>query len=177
LLHEVTQGNKAAQDELIPLVYKELHRIAQIHLRRENVSHSLQPTALVNEAYLRFVNVQEISWQGRSHFFAFAANIMRRILVDHARARKANKRGQGFTRVEFNEAFLPARSESTPDILELDYALEQLAKLDLRQSKIVEMRFFAGMNEEETALALGISARTVKRDWRVAKAWLYKELS
>jgi RNA polymerase sigma factor (TIGR02999 family) len=176
LLLELKRGNKAAEGRLIPLVYKELRRIASIHLRREAPQHSLQPTALVHEAYLRLIDIKEVDWQSRSHFFAVSATLMRRILVDHARANNARKRGNGWDAVSLNEAILPS-PDRAPEILALDEALNKLATFDERQSKIVELRFFAGMSEDETGTALGISARTVKRDWRVAKAWLFKELS
>ncbi len=175
LLVELKQGNRQAEERLIPLVYSELRRIAAIHLRREAPNHSFQPTALVHEAYLRLTRIQQIDWQSRSHFFAVSATLMRRILVDHARANLAGKRGEGWDPVSLNDAIFPAPNRA-PEILALDLALLELAKLDERQSKIVEMRFFAGMSEEEAANVLGISTRTVKRDWRIAKAWLYKEL-
>src|SRR5258708_21794840 len=145
-------------------------------LMAERRSHSLQATALVHEAYIRLTGLTEIDWQNRSHFFAVAASLMRRILVDHARASQAGKRGGRWDAVSLNEGILPA-PERAPEILALDEALTRLADLDERQSKIVEMRFFAGMSEQETGTALGISARTVKRDWRIAKAWLFKELT
>ena len=176
LLHEMKRGQKDAEERLIPLVYAELRRMAGAYLHRESPAHSLQPTALVHEAYLRLNDIKEIDWQSRSHFFAVAATIMRRILVDHARASHARKRGDGWDAVSLNEAILPS-AEKAPEILALDEALDRLARLDPRQAKIVELRFFAGMNEEEIGEALGISSRTVKRDWRVAKAWLFKELS
>jgi RNA polymerase sigma-70 factor, ECF subfamily len=176
LLHQLKQGNREAEELLIPLVYKELRRIAAGYLRRETDEHTLQPTALVHEAYLRMAGMKQIDWQGRSHFFAVSATIMRHILVDHARANRARKRGNGWDAVSLNEAILPSLRRS-PEILALDEALTRLADLDVRQSRIVEMRFFAGMSEEEIGDLLGISARTVKRDWRVAKAWLFKELS
>jgi RNA polymerase sigma factor (TIGR02999 family) len=175
LLHELKRGNKEAEGILIPLVYKELRRIAAGYLRREAAGHSLQPTALVHEAYLRLTDIKNVDWQARSHFFAVSATIMRRILVDHARASQARKRGDGWDAVSLNEAILPS-PERAPEILALDEALSRLARLDERQAKIVELRFFAGMTEEETGDVLEISSRTVKRDWRVAKAWLFKEL-
>ncbi len=174
LLLELKQGNRAAEDRLVPLVYKELRRIAGIYLRREDRNHSLQPTALVHEAYLRLTRIEEIDWQSRSHFYAVSATLMRRILVDHARAQNARKRDGGEL-VPLYEMFIAAPGR-TPEILALDEALHRLAGLDERQSKIVEMRFFAGMTEEEIGEALGISTRTVKRAWRVARAWLYSEL-
>ena len=175
LLHELKRGNKEAEGMLIPLVYNELRHIAAGYVRRESPWHSLQPTALVHEAYLRLTDIKSIDWQGRSHFFAVSATIMRRILVDHARASQARKRGDGWDAVSLNEAILPSL-ERAPEIVALDEALNRLALLDERQAKIVELRFFAGMTEEETGNVLGISSRTVKRDWRVAKAWLFKEL-
>jgi len=176
LLHELKRGQREAEERLIPLVYGELHRIAAAYLRREAPDHSLQPTALVHEAYLRLNDIKEIDWQSRSHFFAVSATVMRRILVDHARANRARKRGDGWDAVSLNEAILPS-PERAPEILALDEALNRLSGLDPRQARIVELRFFAGMSEEEIGEVLGISSRTVKRDWRVAKAWLFKELS
>lgn len=176
LLHELKRGDKEAEERLISLVYGELRRIARLHLRHESPDHSLQPTALVHEAYFRLTGTREIDWRDRAHFFAVSATIMRRILVDHARNRRASKRGDGWDPVSLDQAVLPV-PERAPDLIALDQALTRLASLDERQSRIVEMRFFAGMNEEETGKALGISPRTVKRDWRIAKAWLFKELS
>jgi RNA polymerase sigma factor (TIGR02999 family) len=176
LLHELREGNKEAEGLLVPLVYGQLRRIAAAYLRREDPAHSFQPTALVHEAYLRLTDIKGIDWQSRSHFFAVSATIMRRILVDHARASRARKRGDGWDAVSLNDAILPS-PERAPEILELDEALTRLALMDERQAKIVELRFFAGMSEQETGEALGISSRTVRRDWRIAKAWLFKELS
>ena len=176
LLLELKRGNKEAEGLLIPLVYKELRRIAAKYLRHESPCHSLQPTALVHEAYIRLIDIREVDWQSRSHFFAVSATLMRRILVDHARASHARKRGDGWDAVSLNEAILPS-PERAPEILALDEALNKLASFDERQSKIVELRFFAGMSENEAGNVLGISPRTVKRDWRIAKAWLFKELN
>lgn len=176
LLHEMKRGSKEAEGKLIPLVYKELRRIAAGYLRKEIRGHSLQPTALVHEAYLRLTDIREVDWQSRSHFFAISATIMRRILVDHARASHTHKRGEGWDAVSLNDAILPSPGRA-PEIMALDEALDRLAKLDERQAKIVELRFFAGMSEEQAGLVLGISSRTVKRDWRIAKAWLFKELN
>jgi RNA polymerase sigma factor (TIGR02999 family) len=176
LLLELKRGNKEAEGLLIPLVYKELRRIAAKYIRRESPGHSLQATALVHEAYIRLIDIREVDWQSRSHFFAVSATLMRRILVDHARASRARKRGNGWDAVSLNEAILPS-PERAPEILALDEALNKLASFDERQSKIVELRFFAGMSEDEAGNVLGISARTVKRDWRIAKAWLFKELN
>lgn len=176
LLYELKRGNREAEAQLIPLVYRELRRIAATYLRRENPQHTLQPTALVHEAWLRLAKLPEMDWQSRSHFFAVCATVMRRILVDHARASHARKRGDSWNSVTIDEAILPS-PERAPEILALDEALDRLSALDARQAKIVELRFFAGMTEEEAGAALRISARTVKRDWRIAKAWLYKELN
>jgi RNA polymerase sigma factor (TIGR02999 family) len=175
LLRELKTGNPTAKEELIRLVYKELRRIAAIRLRGEAAHHSLQPTALVHEAYMRFAQLREIDWQGRNHFYAVAATLMRRVLVDHARARQATKRGDRAVTMSLNDVADPAL-KMEPEILALDDALDRLAQLDERQSKTVELRFFAGMSEEETGQALGVSVRTVKRDWRAAKAWLFAEL-
>ena len=176
LLRELKHGNRHAEALLIPIVYNHLRRIATALLRREHVVHSLQPTALVHEAYLRLTQIGEIDWQGRSHFFRISARLMRNILVDHARAQKAKKRGEGFTVVSFNEVFF-ATPERHPEILAVDHALDRLARIKQRPADVVEMRFFAGMTEEEIAAALGIASRTVKRDWEFAKAWLYNDLT
>lgn len=176
LLQELKCGSKEAEAKLIPLVYRELRRIASIQLRHKDSQRSFQATALVHEAYIRLTGIQDVDWQSRSHFFAVSATIMRRILVDHARATRAAKRGIGWDAVSLNGCILPS-PERAPEIVALDEALKRLESLDQRQSKIVEMRFFAGMSEEETGNALGISARTVKREWRIARAWLFKELS
>jgi RNA polymerase sigma-70 factor, ECF subfamily len=176
LLREIRSGKKEAEEKLIPIVYKELRRLAAHYLREERPDHTLQPTALVHEAYLRLAKIQGIDWQGRSHFFATAAGVMRRILVDHARHRDANKR-EGFRdAIALEEALVVSHSRGA-NLIALDEALDRLSKLSLRQSKIVELRFFGGMSEEETGSVLGVSARTVKRDWRMAKAWLYKDLN
>jgi RNA polymerase sigma factor (TIGR02999 family) len=176
LLIQVTQGNQEAESRLIPLVYGELRRLARRYMRNERPDHTLQATALVHEAYLRLAGQKDISWQNRAHFFGVAANVMRRILVDHARAKLAKKRGGSDQKVSLDEAIL-VHPESPQQFLALDEALKELAKRDPRQSRIVELRFFGGLSEEEAAEVLGISVRTVKRDWNVARAWLYKELS
>jgi RNA polymerase sigma factor (TIGR02999 family) len=176
LLLDLRLGNREANARLIPLVYQELRRIAAAHMRREHFNHSLQPTALVHEAYMRLVQISQVDWQSRAHFFCVASTEMRRILVDHARANLAQKRGGRNNTIWLDEDILAGPSKS-PEVIALDDALNALAKLDDRQAKIVEMRFFAGMTEEETGEILGISVRTVKRDWRIAKAWLFKELS
>jgi RNA polymerase sigma factor (TIGR02999 family) len=176
LLHQVRNGNRSAQDRLISLVYQELRRIAARYLRNEAPQHSLQPTALVHEAYLRLTGMEQMDWQSRAHFFGVAAKLMRNILVDHARARNAAKRGDGYTLVGLDDVFL-ASPDRVPAVLALDEALDRLASVDPRQSRIVELRFFSGLTDEETGHLLGISSRTVKRDWRLAKAWLFLQLS
>jgi len=174
LLTELKGGNPQAQAELIPLVYEELRRVARNYMRREKAGHTLQPTALVNEAYLRLVEGPPIDWQNRAHFFAVAAQLMRRVLVDHARARGALKRGGNECRVSLHDQ--ERAEEKDADLLALDQALERLAERDPRQARIVESRFFGGLSEKEAAAVLGISVRTVKRDWSVARAWLFKEI-
>jgi RNA polymerase sigma-70 factor (ECF subfamily) len=176
ILAEIRAGNKDAESKLIPLVYSELRRLAAHYLRGERADHTLQPTALVHEAYLRLTKLREVDWQTRSHFFATAAIVMRRILVDHARTQRANKR-EGFREaISLEEALIVSPARST-QLLALDDALDKLTKLDARRSKIVELRFFGGLSEEETGEVLGISTRTVRRDWRIAKAWLYNEVN
>jgi RNA polymerase sigma-70 factor (ECF subfamily) len=176
LLLQLKRGSHEAEEKLVPLVYAELRRLAAIYMRKEGFDHTLQPTALVHEAYLRLIRIERIDWQSRSHFFAVSANLMRHILVDHARANLAGKRGLGEKAVSLDEAFLPS-PERAPEILALDEALDRLATFDQRQCLVVQMRFFSGMSEEETGEVLGISSRTVKREWRLAKAWLYNELN
>ena len=175
LLYEIRRGQEGAEERLMTLVNKELRRLAAAYLRNEAPNHSLQPTALVNEAYLKLVEMEQMDWHNRSHFFGVAAKLMRHILVDHARAHAAEKRGQGWKLVGFDEAFVPAVGRS-PDLIALDDSLSLLEKLEPRKCRVIELRFFSGMTEEDTAQVLGISVRTVKRDWRMAKAWLYKEL-
>ena len=169
-------GDRAAMDDLAPLVYDELHRMAQRYLRRENPGNTLQPTALVNEAYLRLVDVENVRWEDRAHFFAVSAQMMRRILVDAARARGCAKRGGGAGRLELNESIdgMPERGD---DLVALDDALCALARLDPRKARVVEMRFFGGLSVDETAAVLKISAPSVLRDWKLARAWLMRELS
>lgn len=181
--HEVTlllqawgNGNKEALDHLAPLVYRELHRIAGRLMARERTGHTLQTTALVNEAYLRLVDAEHASWQDRTHFFALCARAMRRILVDHARSRGSAKRGAGEVHIEFEEGLVAAPSPEA-NLLEIDDALNRLAALDPRKGQVVELRFFGGLSVEETAEALKISPETVQRDWKMARAWLYRELS
>jgi RNA polymerase sigma factor (TIGR02999 family) len=176
LLVAWSNGDQAALDELLPLVYQELHRLAARQLGRERGDHTLQTTALVHEAYLRLIDQKEIQWQNRAHFFAIAATQMRRILVDHARARQYQKRGGGAERVPLDEA-LEVSVERAAEVVALDEALTALAEFDERKSKLVELRFFGGLSIEETAEVLGVSPGTVMRDWTLAKTWLQCEIS
>ena len=176
LLHAWSDGDKTALDQLVPVVYDELRRQASRYLRREAGGHTLQTTALVNEAYLRLVDQKNIRWQNRAQFFGIAAQLMRRILVDHARAKHRAKRGGRDVRVTLDDALAIAANQEI-DLIALDAALDRLAQIDEQQSKVVEMRFFSGLNVEETAEALSVSPATVKRDWNVAKAWLYREMT
>lgn len=175
LLSALAGGSPTAAEKLIPLVYDELKRLARSYMRRERPDHTLQTTALVHEAYLKLVRQRATNWQGRSHFFGVAAQLMRRILTDHARAQLRKKRGGTHVVLPLDEA-LVISSQHSQELLKLDEALERLSKLDLRQSKIVELRFFGGLSVEEAAELLGVSPKTVKRDWAVAKAWLHAEL-
>lgn len=176
LLVDWRNGDQEALDQLMPLVYEELRRMANHYMRNERKGHTLQTSALVNEAYLRLVDHENIDWQNRSHFFGLAAQAMRRILVDHARSRNYQKRGGNAERVSLDEAANFAEERAT-ELIALDEALQELAKLDPRKSRIVEMRYFGGLTGEETAEVLGISTATVARDWETAKAWLLRELS
>ena len=176
LLLSWRQGDAAALDRLVPLVYQELRRVAARHLRREAPGHALQATALVHEVYLRLVDVDRMALKNRAHFFAVAAVLMRQILVDHARRQRADKRGGGVTMLSLDDVS-PATQPASVDVLALDQALDALSALDARQARIVELRFFAGLNVDETAGALEISPATVERDWALAKAWLYRRLS
>ena len=175
LLLAWNRGDKAARDSLMTAVYDELRRLAALYLSRERPGHTLQPTALVHEAYLQLVGEGRVDWQGRAHFFGAAGRLMRRILVDHARARNAAKRGGGRLMVTFSEA-LAASAPPDLDLVALDSALEELAQLDPLQSRIVELRFFGGLSVEETAEVLSVSPATVKRHWTTAKAWLRHQL-
>jgi len=167
-------GDEAALEQLVPLVHQELHRIARGCMRGERAGHSLQATALVNEAYLRLIGAQQVDWQNRVHFLAVSARLMRRILVDFARAKNYQKRGGGAQAVTLDEALVVV--EPGRDLVAIDEALDALAKMDERKAKVVEVRFFGGLTVEETAAALSVSPDTVMRDWRLAKAWLMREL-
>jgi len=175
MLSEVTKGNQVAAEKLMPLVYEELKRLAHAHMKRERPDHSLQTTALVHEAYLKLVKQEPVQWQGRTHFFGIAAHLMRQILIDHARGRLREKRSGTKVILPLDEALVYS-PEHSDELLRLDEALDRLAKIDERQSRIVELRFFGGLSVNETAEFLGVSAKTVKRDWAVAKAWLHAEV-
>jgi RNA polymerase sigma-70 factor, ECF subfamily len=177
LLGELRNGNPEAEAKLIPLVYKHLHRLAAGYMRGERREHTLQATALVNEAYLRLVAQKRREWKDRAHFFGIAARLMRQILVEHARARHAAKRGGTFQKLLPLDQELEVSAVRARELLQLDEALESLTRLDPQQARVVDLRFFGGMTVEETAEVLGISPRTVKRDWAVARAWLHGELS
>lgn len=176
LLVRWSDGDGTALDQLLPLVYDELRRLARSYLRRHAQPHTLQPTMLVHEAYLRLVNQQQMSWHNRAQFFGLAAKIMRDLLVDHARRQQAAKHGGGHYSVSLSEADRAGRQQDF-DLLALDEALQRLATLNERHSRIVELRFFAGLTIEETAAALGVAHATVEREWSLARAWLYRELS
>ena len=176
LLGEWSKGNRAAFDTLMPFVYAELRRRAASYMRKENAGHTLQPTGLVHEAYLRMVDQDHADWQNRAHFFAVASQILRRILVDHARSKHRLKRGADPLKVTWIED-LGAKEPPAFDLVALDDAMKKLSKLDPQQAKIVELRFFGGLSIEETAASLKISVATVKRDWSMARAWLLRELT
>ena len=181
--HEVTQllvawgnGNQAARDQLMSVVYQELHRLAHYYMKRESPDHTLQTSALVNEAYLRLIDQRDVQWRNRTHFFGIAAQMMRRILVDYARNRHYAKRGGGVRELPLDEA-ITVSEERSAEVVMLDEALERLAEVDPRKSQIVELRFFGGLSIDETAEVLSVSPGTVMRDWTLAKAWLRREMS
>lgn len=180
--HQITQlleqwggGDQQALEKLTPLVYAELHRLASRYLRRERPDHTLQSTALVNEAYLKLAGQHSVRWQNRAHFFGIAAQLIRRILVDYARTRLADKRGSDAPKLSLDDV-LESTAARDLDLVALDDALDDLAKIDARQSRVVELRFFAGLSVEETAEVMQMSPATVKREWTAAKAWLFREL-
>jgi RNA polymerase sigma-70 factor, ECF subfamily len=182
--HEITQllaqwreGNQSALDDLYPLVYDELHRLARRYMSRERKGHTLQTTALINEAYVRLVDQKNVPWANRSHFFAISAQIMRRILIDHARRNQYAKRGGGARQVSLDEAATVVMPDQSGELLRLDEALKSLAEMDPRRSQVVELRYFGGLNNEEIAGVLHISENTVTRDWNMARAWLYQQLT
>ena len=175
LLHAWRRGDGAALDRLVPIVYDELRRLARCYMARERARNTLQTTALIHEAYLRLVDAHQVDWKNRVHFFAISSTVMRRILVEFARARGRHKRGAGARNVTFDDAAVIAPGPGE-DLVSVDEALEALAAIEPRQAKVVEMRFFGGMTEEETAEMLGVSTDTVLRDWRKAKLWLWREM-
>jgi RNA polymerase sigma-70 factor, ECF subfamily len=176
MLKDWSGGKREALDELLPFVYNELHRQASRYLRRERGDHTLQTTALINEAYMKLIDQNEVEWQNRAHFFAIAAQTMRRILVDYARTRKREKRGGDDVKLQLDDAINVSTKEKSIDLVALDEALNRLAEFDERQARVVELRYFSGMTEEETAEVLDISPATVRRDWNMAKAWLFHQL-
>jgi len=176
LLANWSQGDRTALDQLVPLVYPELRRLAKRHMDRENPDHTLQTSALINEAYLKLVDQQNVEWQNRAHFFAVTAQVMRHILIDHARRRHYAKHGGESRQVSFAEAEMMSQ-ERAGELVALDEALDELAKFDARKSRVVELRYFGGLGLEETADVLEVSVMTVRRDWRAAKAWLYRRIT
>jgi len=175
LLQAWRGGDQGALDRLIPLIHAELHRLAHHYMLGERAGHTLQTTALINEAYLRLVNASQVTWENRAHFLAVSANLMRRVLVDFARSRGYQKRGGDVVKVDFDAGRLPSPGRGA-DVIAVDDALEALAAFDERGAKVVELRFFGGLSESETAEVLGVSTRTVKREWASAKAWLLREM-
>ena len=176
MLKEWSDGNMRALDKLMPLVYDELRRQASRYLRKERSNHTLQTTALIHEAYLKLIDQQNVEWQNRAHFFAIASTAMRRILVDYARERNREKRGGSAENLPLDEAFQISSNEKSVDLVALDEALTRLAQFDERQARIVELRYFSGLDTDETAEVLGVSNATVRRDWNFAKAWLRQEI-
>jgi RNA polymerase sigma-70 factor (ECF subfamily) len=181
--HEITRlllawndGDQMALDKLVPLVEAELRRLARTYMNRERAGHTLQTTALINEAYVRLIDSHSVQWQSRAHFYGIAAQVMRRVLVDSARKRNYRKRGGGSHQITFTETLAVTAAEDT-NVLALDEALNELAKIDERKARVVEMRFFGGLSEKETAVALRVSPETARRDWRMAKSWLLRQLS
>src|SRR5262245_3184393 len=176
MLRQWSSGDQTVVERLTPLVYDELRRLAESYMRHERPGHTLQPTALIHEAYLRLIDQGQPEWRGRSHFFSFAAHLMRQILVDHARSRNAEKRGAGLKLVTLARADAAAPQRDI-DLVALEQALDRLAAFDSRRARVLELRFFGGLTEEETAESLGTSVATVRRDLRLAEAWLYRELA
>jgi RNA polymerase sigma factor (TIGR02999 family) len=176
LLVAWSDGDQTARDKLMPLVYEELHRLAHQYMKRESPGHTLQTSALVNEAFVKLVDQRNVLWRNRAHFYGIAAQLMRRILVDHARSRKTAKRGGGVPAMSFDDGLYISKKRSG-EVVAVHEALEQLAKFDQRKGQIVELRFFGGLSIDETAEVLGVSPGTVMRDWTLAKAWLLREIS
>jgi RNA polymerase sigma-70 factor (ECF subfamily) len=176
LLHQIARGSPQAVDELAPLIYDELRRLASACMRRERPGHTLQATALVHEAYLRLLGQRDVVWHDRAHFFAVSATLMRRVLLDHARKRQAAKRGSAAHKATLDEALLISE-DHLDDVLAMDECLNRLAAFDPKQARLVELRFFAGLNVDETATVMNISTASVKREWASAKAWLHREMT
>lgn len=177
MLIEMTDGNTEVVNQILPLIYSELRKLASSYLRRERSDHTLQPTALVNEAYLKLIDQKKVVWQNRAHFFGIAAQVMRRILLDHARKHTAEKRGGAAEVLPIEEEILVVSHEKSAELIALDEALENLAKMDEQKAKIVELRYFGGLSIEETAEVMGVSVPTINRQWRMAKAWLYGQVA
>ena len=173
MLIELTDGNKEVVNQILPHIYDELRRLASSYLRRERSDHTLQPTALVHEAYMKLIDQKQVHWQNRAHFFGIAAQVMRRILMDHARKHTADKRGGDAEKLPIEEEILIVSHDKSADLIALDDALQNLAKFDEQKAKIVELRYFGGLSIEETAEVMGVSVPTINRQWRMAKAWLY----
>jgi RNA polymerase sigma-70 factor, ECF subfamily len=177
MLLELTDGNEEVVNQILPHIYDELRRLASSYLRRERSNHTLQPTALVHEAYMKLIDQSRVKWQNRAHFFGIAAQVMRRILMDHARKHTAEKRGGDAELLPIEEEILIVSHDKSAELVALDDALNQLAEMDERKAKIVELRYFGGLSIEETAEVLGVSVPTINREWRMAKAWLYSEIA
>lgn len=177
MLIELTDGNREVVNEILPLIYAELRKLASNYLRKERGNHTLQPTALVHEAYMKLIDQKKVKWQNRSHFFGIAAQVMRRILMDHARKHNAEKRGGVGENITLDEQFVILENDKSHQLLALDEALKKLEQLDEMKAKIVELRYFGGLSVKETAEVLDVSEITVKRHWKMAKAWLYGQLN
>ena len=177
MLIELTDGNQEVVNHILPHIYDELKRLASSYLRRERSDHTLQPTALVHEAYMKLVDQKRVRWQNRAHFFGIAAQVMRRILMDHARKHQADKRGGEAEKLPIEEEILVVSHDRSAELVALDDALHTLAAMDPQKARIVELRYFGGLSIEETAEVMGVSVPTINRQWRMAKAWLYSQLS
>lgn len=177
MLIELTDGNTEVVNQILPHIYDELRKLASSYLRRERSDHTLQPTALVHEAYMKLIDQKKVRWQNRAHFFGIAAQVMRRILLDHARKHKADKRGGEAEKLPLEEEILVVSHEKSAELIALDDALEALAAIDPQKAKIVELRYFGGLSIEETAEVMGVSVPTINRQWRMAKAWLYGQIA
>lgn len=177
MLLELTDGNKEVVNQILPHIYDELRKLASSYLRKERSNHTLQPTALVHEAYMKLIDQNRVQWQNRAHFFGIAAQVMRRILMDHARKHTADKRGGEFEKLPIEEEILIVSQDKSSELIALDEALEELAKIDPDKAKIVELRYFGGLSIEETAEVMGVSVPTINRHWKMAKAWLYSQVA